>query len=443
MEPKLSLEEKRRLARRLLLEQKARKAADSQADIDYSLFLSGTDPNLSEIHRFEQYSEEIKRRAQCDPLAPRLGPAGPAVRLMGSEGPTLNFSTYNYLGLSAHPQVVEAAKEALDTYGLGCGASPNVSGNVFLHQQLEEDLVAFYGLKEGGASLFSSGYNVNTGTISALMGPGCHLVLDQNVHMSIVEGGRLAGATVHYFDHNDSDALKKVLNRVADGRRRVMVCLEGVYSADGDRGRVKELATVSKEFGALVLLDEAHSALLCGPGGRGMAAADGALDLVDLLVLTFSKSFGGIGGGLVAHRRLTRYVDWYARSRVFSCAITPAVTAGIRSALALAAGPEGERRRERLCRNGDHLRSRLQGKVPIGSSQSWIIPVIYGSEKLTLALYEHVRLQGLDGAVMEFPAVPRGEARLRLFVTSEHTTEHLDRAAEIILETAERFGFLL
>ncbi|MBI3927569.1 MAG: aminotransferase class I/II-fold pyridoxal phosphate-dependent enzyme [Armatimonadetes bacterium] len=443
-----TLEEKRRLARQMLLARKAARETPrpeiAPDGFSYEIFMQGDDPDLSEVLRFGEWAERVKTVAPNALDIPRASPAGPVAVFVGErEHPVINLSTYNYLGFAVHPQVVEAAKRALDVYGLGCGASPNGSGMILLHRELERKLVEFLGLPGYGASLFSAGYNVNTGTISALIRPGCHVVLDQAAHMSIVEGARLSGAQVHTFQHNDVDDLVRVLRRCRAETVRTLVCVEGAYSADGDFGRLADIVEAARAHRALVLADEAHSILLCGPGGRGVAAAQGVLEGIDLFVITFSKALGGIGGALLAREEITRYVDWYSRVRMFSCALDPAVTAGVLKSLELGAGPEGEARRRRLSENSDYLRLRLMGKVDFCASQSWILPVVYGSEKLTLSLCEHLLSAGLNGSVLQFPAVPKDRARLRLFVTSEHTREHLDRAADLLLEAAGKFGFRL
>lgn len=442
----LSLEEKRELARKLLLKkQQANPTSPSSARPKapgYQDFISGTDPALSEVRAFNEWVESSRFNHGFSWEPARLGAARPEVVFRGQESlTTLNLGTYNYLGLGAHPDVIAAGCEALHTYGLGCGASPNAHGKLLLHEKLEQALVEYFGRSEDGVSLFSAGYNVNTGTISALMSPGTHVILDGSVHMSIVEGARLSGAAVQTFAHNDPADLKRVLTEIADGKTRILVCLEGVYSADGDFGKLAELTSVAKRFGAMVMVDEAHSVLLCGPKGRGVAAAQDVLDQIDLLVITFSKGFGGIGGALIAHHTIARYVNWYARSRLFSCAISPAVTAGVLKALEIASSPDGDVRRARLMENAEYLREGLSGKVRLGDSESWIIPVIYGPEDSTVKVCAQIQAQGLSGSVMEFPAVPQGAARLRLFVSSDHTSEQLDRAIAIILQAADDFDF--
>lgn len=412
----------------------------------YDMFLSSLDGEQPEAVRFTSWVDEVAKDGLFPFEVARLEAQYPRVhaqRVDGTPVELLNFSSYNYLGLSYHPQVIEAAKEATDRYGLGACSSPVQAGTLGLHRELQSRLVDFVGLPERGVSLFSSGYGVNTGTISALMKRRDHIVLDQSVHMSIVEGAQVSNAEVHFFEHNDPDSLREVLDGLAPSAKRVLVCTEGVFSADGDFGRLDEIVPIAKERGAQVLVDEAHSFLVAGAHGRGVIEQCGVLADVDYLVITFSKALGGIGGALIARREVARYVDWYARCRLFSCALGPAVTAGVTKALELAAGSVGAERRARIRENADRLRARLQGRVNIGKSRSWIVPVIYGSENNTILLADYLLRRGQDGSVMEFPAVPVNEARVRLFVTSEHQPAHIDTCATNIIEAGRRFDFLL
>jgi 7-keto-8-aminopelargonate synthetase-like enzyme len=261
--------------------------------------------------------------------------------------------------------------------------------------------------------------------------------------MSVVEGAQLARSKLHFFEHNDADSLDLVLKEIGPDAGRILVCTEGVFSADGDFGALGTIVPVAKSHSAQVLVDEAHSFLLCGSQGRGAADMLGVLDQVDYLVVTFSKALGGVGGALIAHSDVTRYVNWYARCRMFSAAIDPAVTAGVTRGLELGSGEEGAAGRERLQKNADLLRSLLRGEVEIGNAESWIVPVIFGSESLIVPLSDWLQRHGLDGSVMSFPAVAMDEARVRLFVTSEHSEEQIRRCASIVLRAAAEFGFLL
>ncbi|MGH8547598.1 MAG: aminotransferase class I/II-fold pyridoxal phosphate-dependent enzyme [Methylococcales bacterium] len=238
------------------------------------------------------------------------------------------WGLYEYAGRST--------KGALDQYGLGAASAPVTSGTFDLHKRLERALVAFLGLGGRGVSLFSSGYGVSTGTISAYMKPGSYIVLDRSAHMCMLEGAKLSGAKILYFRHNNIDHLKSILTRIADGNARILVCTEGVYSADGDYGRVADILEAPHRVRAKVLVDEAHSMLVAGPNGRGVSEAQGVLEAVDSIVVTFSKALGGVGGALIANKALTQYVNWYARCRMFSCALDPAVTGGMIKILELA-----------------------------------------------------------------------------------------------------------
>lgn len=415
-------------------------------DYTYDMFLTSIDGEQSEAIRFSQWIDDVERDGLYAFESPRLEAQHPRVKAERTDGrplDLLNFSSYNYLGLSYHPEVIEAAKDALDRYGLGACSSPVAAGTFDLHNKLTDALVDFMGLPGRGASLFSSGYGVNSGSISALMKKRHHIVLDKGCHMSMLEGAQLARSHLHYFEHNDADHLRSVLEEIGPKASRVLVCTEGCFSADGDFGNLKEVVPVAKEFGAHVLVDEAHSFLVAGPQGRGVAAEQGVLDQIDYFVVTFSKALGGIGGALIAKKEITRYVDWYARCRMFSCALDPAVTAGVTKALELGAGSLGDQRRAKLLTNAKLLREALATKVNIGPSTSWIIPVIYGAEDRTILLADYLLRHGQEGSVMEFPAVPVNEARIRLFITSEHEEEHIRRCVENMHAAADEYGFAL
>jgi len=414
------------------------------ADRTYDMFMHSLACEHVESEHFFQWLEAVELDGAYSFETARQCAQDTEVALSRSNGEELtclNFSAYNYLGYANHPAVIEAAKEALDRHGLGAGSSPVISGTFAIHKRLEHDLADFMGLPGRAVSLFSSGYGANTGTISAFVKRGHHVVLDRSVHMSILEGAQLSQATISWFEHNDPSSLETVLRGISADNTRILVCAEGVYSADGDFGRLRELVGVAKRFGAYVLVDEAHSILLTGENGRGVASAQDTLADVDLFVITFSKALGGVGGALIADERIARYVNWFARCRMFSCGLDPAVTGGIVKSLELARGSDGDQRRDRLRENAAYLRDRLAKRLTIGHSESWIVPVIYGSERLTVPVNNFLQREGLDGSIMQFPSVPKDGSRVRLFVSSEHTTGQMDRAADILERAADRFGF--
>ncbi len=413
----------------------------------YDMFIASIDGEQSEAARFSQWIDSAQRDGVYAFESPRLEGQKTEVdarRADGTKLRLLNFSSYNYLGYGMHPEVIAAAKDALDRYGLGACSSPVQAGTLELHTKLEQRLLEFMRLPDRGVSLFSSGYAVNTGTISAIMKRRHHIVVDKSAHMSILEGAQLARSKVHYFEHNDVAHLEQILKEITHpsvAATRILVCTEGVFSADGDYGKLDQIVPLAKSYGAQVLVDEAHSFLLAGKTGRGVAEELGVLEQVDYFVITFSKALGGIGGAVIAKRELARYINWYARCRMFSCALDPAVTAGVTRALELGGGSDGAARRTRLRANAAALRANLLGEVDIGRSHSWIVPVIFGPETLAIPLADWLQRHGLDGSVMSFPAVPVNEARIRLFVTSEHDEAQLGRCANIVSRAGVELGF--
>lgn len=464
IEQTLTIEQKREMARQLLA-QKAQNDASHTNGVQHRHAQPATHYTeqtldtfnvtdavaYGEIDRFSKWVHDAGKENNYPLEAFRTDTQDTEVHIRRMDGDLLNvisFASYSfYMGYSRHPEVIAAAKNALDQYGLGSGSSPLIGGRLGLHMALEESVIDFFGLPDRSVSIFPSGFGANTGTISAFVKPGDTIVFDEICHASLQEGAQLSGAEVRYFRHNDAAHLASLLERIraqSDGKEmRILVGLEGCYSADGDYGKLDELVPIAKQYGAKVLVDEAHSMLMIGPNGKGMAAEMGVLEDVDLLMLTFSKAFGGIGGGCYATKEVAQYLNFFAKSRMFSCALDPAVTAGVTRVLEIAGNEDGDARRARLHKNGQFLRQQLAGKVNIGASESWIVPVIFGDDALTLPVLDYIQRHGLDAGVMQYPAAPPGQARLRFFVTSEHTEEQLTRAANIILDTANNFGFHL
>ena len=227
--------------------------------------------------------------------------------------------------------MIEAAKAALDKYGLGAAGSPILSGTMDVHCELEAALARFK--KKEAVMVFPTGYSTNVGMISGLMRPGDWVIADQNAHASIVDGAILSKANVRFFRHNNPADLEKKLKQTT-GKK--LVAIEGVYSMDGDECPLPELVAVAKKYGARILLDEAHSAFVYGANGRGVAEKFGLEEEVDIHIGTFSKALGGQGGYVAGSQNLYNYLKGFARSRVFSCALSPVVAAGVLRALELA-----------------------------------------------------------------------------------------------------------
>jgi len=417
---------------------------ESYTEFTLDMFSRSMGTDHAEIKQFNRWRDMVIEADKYTFEVPHLSAQRPEVkiqRLSGSKHDLFSFASYNYFGYSYHPEVIQAAKDALDIFGLGATGSPCLNGTFDIHNKLEEKLVEFFGLKDHGVSLFSSGYGTNVGVISAFIHKGDHVVLDRSSHASLIDGAILSQGKISLFRHNNAEFLEKVLKRIDNKNSRILVCCEGVYSTDGDYGTLKDIVDVSKKYGATVLVDEAHSLLVAGETGRGVCEEQNVLEDVDMIIGTFSKSFGGVGGFLYADKKMTNYINYYARARMFSCALDPAVTGGLIKALELSMGGDGRTKRSRIRENSDYLRSKLGDKVNIGTSKSWIIPVIYGDERLTLPVSDFLQKNGLDISLMMFPAVPKNKSRIRAFVTSEHKRKHLDQAAEVLIKAAEKFNF--
>ena len=418
---------------------------ENYSNYTYDMFMMNMSAELEEMELFSEYVDVLNEKKTYTFEAARNGTQGPETDLLRANGETVhvvNLSSYNYLGFSYHPDVIKAAQDAVAKYGLGASSSPVISGTYQIHKELEKTLIDFFGLPGRGVCLFTAGYSVNLGAISAFIKPGHKVIMDSNSHMSIVEGAKLSGGDMSFFRHNDMAHLEELLKEQCDDFTRVLICVEGIYSGDGDYGNLKEVVRLAKKYGAFTLVDEAHSALVAGEHGKGVCEQQGVLADVDLYVMTFSKAFGGVGGAVYAKKEITQYMNWYAKCRMFSCALDPAVTGGMAKVIQLAGGPLGAERRARLKDNAKYFRSLLEGKVVLSEGDAWVVIVHFGAESKTLGLNDFLQREGLDTSIIQFPAVPRNEARIRMFITSEHTHEQLKRAADIIVKAAEKFDFL-
>ena len=353
-------------------------------------------------------------------------------RYLGHERNFLNFCSYNYLGYSFHPEVIQAVQGALEKYGTGAVSAPLLSGYYDLSEQLEHAIAQFKG-KEG-AVIFPTGYGANLGVLSCLLQPGDVAVLDILSHASIYDGVKLSGAETKVFSHNNAEHLDTVLSNLHS--KRVIVCLEGVYSMDGDLVNLPDIVAVCKKHGVRILLDEAHSTLIFGEKGRGVAEHYGLENDIDITIGTFSKSFGAIGGFATGDKKLTTYLRMFARSYVFSCAMAPHTAAGILKVLELY--QKDKTGRDRLWENTRYMQEQLkEAGLDIGESQSPVVPVIIGSDQRLRQISKIIYDKGLYTGIVTYPAVSNKRTRLRLSVSSNHTREQIDSCVSIIREAVD------
>ena len=362
-----------------------------------------------------------------------LGPPIPRTRLevAGVARPIINLSSYNYLGLATHPETIAAAQEALATYGTGACGSPILSGMTALHHQLERRMSEFLGRES--TMLFNSGFGGALGSLSGLLRKGDVAVLDSDVHFSLIDGARLSKARLELFDHNDPGSLDAALERRKGSRRLVVV--EGVYSMNGDMADLPALLEVAEAHGVSVLIDEAHSMLVCGVSGRGVAEHFGVEQRIRLTYGTFSKAFAGLGGFLSGPGETLDYLRFYANPYGFSCALPPSVVAALLRGLEIATRDDTLRRRVRD--NADYFRSRLRGLgLSVGASTTHVVPIILGDNRGLLYELGHEMLaRGLFLAPVDYPSVPQDKIRFRAAVTAAHTRADLDEALSIIEDT--------
>jgi len=345
--------------------------------------------------------------------------------------PCLDFSTNDYLGLAAHPRLVSAACRATETYGWGAGASPLVSGWSPAHEALVERLARFEGTE--AAVLFPTGYAANLATIAALVEPGDAVYLDRLNHASLIDGTKLSGASLRVYPHNDVTRLRSILERDRGRFRRSLIATDGVFSMDGDLAPLVELADLAEEFGAILLVDEAHGTGVFGPDGRGALSEFGVCDRVQVRVGTLSKALGSIGGFVAGSQRLVHWLIQRARALIYSTSLPAGAVAAACEALAMIdAEPD---RRVRLHAMSRQLRSSLlEAGWDVVPSTGPIIPILLRDSDRAVELSSRLRSQGYLVPAIRPPTVPRGLARLRLSLTANHTQTDLDGLLEALGE---------
>jgi 8-amino-7-oxononanoate synthase len=408
-----------------------REAESSLADF----YFSDSDDPLVPPEAFTRWTEDgawalsLYEPQMLGAVRPRM-----EISRAGVTSKVVNLSSYNYLGLATHPEVVEAAQKALRDYGTGACGSPLLSGMSDLHRELEHKLAAFTGRED--CILFNSGFAGGMGTLTGLLRKGDVAVLDAKSHLCSIDGVKLSKARLVFFDHNDPDSLDQALQD-SEGARRLVV-LEGVYSMDGDTADLPRLLPVAERHGVGVFIDEAHSILCYGAHGRGVVEHFGAEQRVALQFATFSKAFAGAGSFTVGPRRLLQYIRYYINPYGFSCALPPAVVAGVSKALDVATRDNSLR--EQLWANTRYFREgALRIGLNLGESTSQVVPIIIGSDRRRLyELTRELHAKGLFLAPVDYPSVPEDGLRFRVAITAAHTREDLDLALKILEDSVVR-----
>jgi glycine C-acetyltransferase/8-amino-7-oxononanoate synthase len=338
----------------------------------------------------------------------------------------ISFASNDYLGLATEPALKEAAKAAIDRYGMGSGASRLVSGSLAPHAQLEDAIAHFKGTE--AALAFSSGYATALGTLSALCGEEDVIILDKLSHASLIDGARLSRATVRVFPHNHLGKLESHLEWATANHpdARVVIVTEAVFSMDGDRAPLTEIVALKNEFGAMLLVDEAHALGVLGRNGRGLADALRLEGEVDIQMGTLSKALGTAGGYIAGSRRLIELLVNRARSFVYSTAPPPAVAAAACAAIEFMQSGAGEKRREKLWENLGCFGGEMPHLFSEGRKiQSAIIPLILGDNGRALEAADRLAERGFYVPAIRHPTVPRDGARLRITLSARHTQQQI------------------
>jgi glycine C-acetyltransferase len=351
----------------------------------------------------------------------------------------INLASNNYLGLTTHPKLIEAAAQAARDYGAGSGAVRTISGTMKLHMQLEERIAGFKNVE--ACVVFQSGFAANAGTVSAILGPEDHIISDELNHASIIDGCRLSKAKIHVFPHKDHAAAGRILEELKDKAGRKLLITDGVFSMDGDIAPLPDLAAEAERYGAIMMVDDAHSSGVLGRDGRGTVDHFGLHGRVHIQVGTLSKAIGVLGGYVCGSRELIEFLYHRARPFLFSTSHPPAVTAACLAAFdVLEQEPE---RIRMLWSNTEYFKKGLKAAgFDTGLSETPITPIMVGEAKkaheLSRALFE----EGVLATGIGFPTVPEGKARVRTIVTATHAREQLDRALEAFQKVGKRLGLI-
>jgi 8-amino-7-oxononanoate synthase len=344
--------------------------------------------------------------------------------------PCLNFASNDYLDLSGHPLVIDAARQALADYGAGSTASRLVAGTLDLHERLERKLAAHKGYP--AALVFGSGYLANAGIIASLAGDGDAILADKLVHASVIDAAKLSGAKLIRFRHNDAGHLRELAKK-STGFRRSLIVTESVFSMDGDLAPLAEIAEIAREISAVLVVDEAHATGVFGPNGSGRVRELNLESAVNVSMFTMSKGLGGYGGGVACSPVLR---DWFinrARSFIYTTSLPPSVIgAAIAAVDLLDEHPEWG---TELLKRARNFRAALKSRgLDTLDSASQIVPVVVGDNEKTMAVAKRLRERNILVAAIRPPTVPAGTARLRLSLTLAHSDADLEHAAIAIAE---------
>jgi len=356
----------------------------------------------------------------------------------------INLASNNYLGLTAHPRLREAAIQATKDYGVGSGAVRTIAGTMKIHMELEEKIAAFKNVE--ACVVFQSGFTANAGTVSSILGKEDFILSDELNHASIIDGARLSRAKIKVFRHKDTAHAEELLKEVTNEPGRKLLITDGVFSMDGDIGPVDKLCNLAEKYGAIMMVDDAHASGVLGRNGRGSVDHFHCHGRVDVQVGTLSKAIGALGGYVCGSRDLIDFLYHRARPFLFSTSHPPSVTATCIAAFDLL--EQEPERIDRLWENTRYFNAELGrlgfdiGGVTTPASETPITPIIVGDGRRTMDFSRTLFDAGVMATGIAFPTVPEGKARIRTIMTSEHTRAQIDQALDVLDKTARELGIL-
>jgi glycine C-acetyltransferase len=386
--------------------------------------------------------DDLKQRGTFFRLRELEDAQGPVCTYDGKR--VINLASNNYLGLCNHPKLEEAAIQAIKDHGVGSGAVRTIAGTMRIHMELEEKIARFKNVE--ACVVFQSGFTANAGTVGSILGKDDFILSDELNHASIIDGARLSKAKIKVFRHKDVTHCEELLKEVENEPGKKLIITDGVFSMDGDIGPVGELAALAEQYGAIMMVDDAHASGVLGRNGRGSVDHFHAHGKVDVQVGTLSKAIGALGGYVCGSRDLIDFLYHRARPFLFSTSHPPSVAATCIAAFDIL---ENEPERiERLWSNTAYFKQQLEcagfdvGGRTTPASETPIIPIILGDGRKTMEFSRELFAEGLMATGIAFPTVPEGKARVRTIMTSEHTREQLDQALDILSTTARRMAIL-
>ncbi|MDY3947086.1 MAG: glycine C-acetyltransferase [Ezakiella sp.] len=393
--------------------------------------------NVHELQFLKDQIQQLKDDGVYRKLPVLNGPDDTIIELNGKK--VINLSSNNYLGLANHPRLKDAAKAAIDKYGVGAGAVRTIIGNMEIHEELEKLLAEFK--REEAAFIYQSGFNCNAGTIQAITGKGDLIISDELNHASIIDGTRLSKADRAIFKHSDMDSLEAVLKEKRAEAKNVLIITDGVFSMDGDIAKLPEIVELAEKYEAMTYVDDAHGSGVLGESGRGTVDHFNLHGRVDFSIGTLSKAIGVVGGYVAGSNTMYEWLNHRARPVLFSTTMMPAAAAACMESIRMLM--ESTELTDKLWDNAKYFKQEL-GKLGFntGHSETPITPVIIGEEAKSMEFSRKLLDNGVFTSAIVFPTVPRGTGRVRCMVTAAHTKDQLDEAVAAFKKTGEEMGLI-